>query len=198
MITIKDAFYSWNSEIKPAVVAQYGADDIPALSESWNNYTDSLCKDGELTELQYNHCPAWDDEIPESDPAYILESMGVSIDVEFRRERPDPTIGDMPKGTTHWRILIRRAGETIELFYSMGPACTGEPELCEVFYSILADTSDIDSGYDFEEWAENLGFDPDSRRAESAFQACRRELSDLKRLFKESEISDLREIFQDY
>ena len=28
--------------------------DKVALRESWNNYTDSLCKDGLITERQYN------------------------------------------------------------------------------------------------------------------------------------------------
>lgn len=30
-------------------------DDIPAKREAWNNYTDSLCKDGQITERQYNN-----------------------------------------------------------------------------------------------------------------------------------------------
>jgi hypothetical protein len=29
-------------------------DDKLALRESWNNFTDSLCKDGMITEHQYN------------------------------------------------------------------------------------------------------------------------------------------------
>lgn len=28
--------------------------DEPAFHESWSNYTDSLCKGGEITERQYN------------------------------------------------------------------------------------------------------------------------------------------------
>ena len=29
--------------------------DKVALRESWNNFTDSLCKDGEITDYQYNN-----------------------------------------------------------------------------------------------------------------------------------------------
>ena len=36
-------------------------DDVCLMSESWNDYTDSACKDGEINDLQYHHCPAWDD-----------------------------------------------------------------------------------------------------------------------------------------
>ena len=31
----------------------YEASDKPALREAWNNFTDSLCKDGLITERQY-------------------------------------------------------------------------------------------------------------------------------------------------
>ena len=41
--------------ISESVIVQYGADDTPAMSESFNNWTDSLCKDGELHGLQYHH-----------------------------------------------------------------------------------------------------------------------------------------------
>ena len=29
--------------------------DAPMMREAWNNYTDSLCKDGIITESQYNN-----------------------------------------------------------------------------------------------------------------------------------------------
>jgi hypothetical protein len=38
----------------PSVVASYGPRDKPACREAWNNWTDSLHKDGEITERQYN------------------------------------------------------------------------------------------------------------------------------------------------
>lgn len=36
--------------------------DYPAIFEAWNDWTDSLCKDGEITEKQYNEwqCPVKD------------------------------------------------------------------------------------------------------------------------------------------
>jgi len=51
---VRDA---WRANVLPFIVEQYEADgvpDIPARSESFNNYTDSLCKDGEISEYQYN------------------------------------------------------------------------------------------------------------------------------------------------
>ncbi len=38
---------------KPQVLKQYGPHDRPAMREAWNNYTDYLCKDGQITDKQY-------------------------------------------------------------------------------------------------------------------------------------------------
>jgi hypothetical protein len=44
----------FDSEVLPSVIAEYGEDDEPAINESFNNWTDSLCKDGEIHPEQYN------------------------------------------------------------------------------------------------------------------------------------------------
>jgi hypothetical protein len=41
----------WDNIVEAGV---FRKDDKPALRESWNNFTDSLCKDGMITEHQYN------------------------------------------------------------------------------------------------------------------------------------------------
>jgi hypothetical protein len=44
----------FDEEVLPLVVEEYGEDDEPAISEAFNNWTDSLCKDGELHPEQYD------------------------------------------------------------------------------------------------------------------------------------------------
>lgn len=44
----------FDSEVLPGVIAEYGEDDGPAISEAFNNWTDMLCKDGELHPEQYD------------------------------------------------------------------------------------------------------------------------------------------------
>jgi len=197
-LTFAEAFSGWDSEIKPLVIAQFGADDTCALSESWNDYTDGLCKDGQLSDLQYHYCPAWDDSIPDCDAEFLLEAMGVQFAMLSIPSRPDGLMDDMPAGATHWRVMIKRGTKTMnDVFYSMGSAHTGVPSDTDVFHSLLSDTSDVD-GSDFEEWAENLGMDTDSRRAEKMFKACQDTLLNLRLLFTDAELSDLREAFEDY
>ena len=45
---------TFDEDIAPLVIAQYGEDDEPAMNEAFNNWTDGLCKDGSLHESQYN------------------------------------------------------------------------------------------------------------------------------------------------
>lgn len=44
----------FDDEILPHVIEKYGEDDQPAINEAFNDWTDSLCKDGELHDEQYN------------------------------------------------------------------------------------------------------------------------------------------------
>lgn len=44
----------FDAEIAPSVIEQYGEDDTVAMSEAFNNWSDALCKDGDLHQSQYN------------------------------------------------------------------------------------------------------------------------------------------------
>ena len=43
----------FDEEIAPLVIEQYGEDDEPAMNEAFNDWSDALCRDGVLHELQY-------------------------------------------------------------------------------------------------------------------------------------------------
>lgn len=44
----------FDEHIAPMVLENYDEDDTIAFTEAFNDWTDSLCKDGELHESQYN------------------------------------------------------------------------------------------------------------------------------------------------
>lgn len=192
-ITIAKAFTQWQE-----LAAELPQDDEVMLSESWNNYTDSLCKDGELTALQYHYCPGYGDsaDIPgadfEAECAFLLEAMGVKFSAKQIAKRTD---GLMQASATHWEVTFARAGQTLHANYSMGAAHTGMPKETDVFHCLLNDADGVDEL--FETWADNLGYDSDSRQAEKIYNACKETAYGLARLFKPSELSDLREIFSE-
>lgn len=53
-ISLSQAFAQWQE-----LAADIPQDDAPMLAESWNDYTDSLCKDGALCDLQYHYAPVY-------------------------------------------------------------------------------------------------------------------------------------------
>jgi hypothetical protein len=127
-ISLSQAFAQW-CELN----GDRWADDAPALSESWNDYTDMLCKDGELTALQYHYAPAYDDTMPREgsrwdalrgDREFILDRMGVTLSavfVPFSQSRDkaaqDPSL--------NWRVTLEKDGrEVITTDYMQGCAHT--------------------------------------------------------------------------
>jgi hypothetical protein len=56
MITKREAERQYRDHVLPEVKKQYetsGRIDKPARAEAWNNFTDSLCKDRQITMKQY-------------------------------------------------------------------------------------------------------------------------------------------------
>ena len=48
---LSERFYE---AVLPDVIAKYGEDDQVAINEAFNDWTDMLCKDGDLHDEQYN------------------------------------------------------------------------------------------------------------------------------------------------
>lgn len=53
---VKDARKYFNAEIKPLVEAKYGKGDIPALDQAFNDWIDSLHKDGAVPDRSMGWC----------------------------------------------------------------------------------------------------------------------------------------------
>mgnify|MGYP001439538122 CR=1 FL=1 len=212
MQTISQAFENWENEIKPLVIAgtphgewdlpalagtPHGEWDLPALAESWNDYTDALCKDGELTELQYNFCPTFDDSMPDEDGEieFLLDAMGVTFRYEPIDARTDGLMGEWAAKSSHWSVTYERVGKAIKTQYSMGPAHDGrEPDMTDVLENLLSD-SDADGYATFEDWADDMGYDSDSRKAERIYNACLVIAGKVNEMFTASELSDLRDMY---
>jgi hypothetical protein len=66
-MTKKQAEQQFKNEVLPAIKRHYESDGIidkPARRTAWNDFTDMLCKDGQITDHQYNN---W------SHPAMLLK-----------------------------------------------------------------------------------------------------------------------------
>lgn len=45
----------FDAEIAQLVIDQYGEEDHDAMIQAFNDWSDGLCKDGQLHDQQYNH-----------------------------------------------------------------------------------------------------------------------------------------------
>lgn len=81
--------------------------------------------------------------------------------------------------------------------YPAAGAPTLKPDACDVIYSLVRDADVLDCGT-FEEWASDLGYDTDSRKAEATYRACLEIALKLRNGLGESVLAELREAAQDY
>src|SRR5690606_11764040 len=107
MMTISEAFQNWQDLLDES--GNIDRDDGPAMAESWNDYVDALCKDGDLTELQHHCCPAWDDDMPapEDELDFILRAMRVELTFSPIDAR-SPDSDDWPAGSRHFACTLTR------------------------------------------------------------------------------------------
>ena len=71
------------------------------------------------------------------------------------------------------------------------------PKITDVLYSLCMDSDVLEAG-SFEQWAGDLGYDTDSRKAESIYRACLDNALKLRMMIGDANLSKLRELFQDY
>ena len=72
------------------------------------------------------------------------------------------------------------------------------PTLADVMYSAVSAMQCVMNGESFEDFAANLGYDENSRKAEKCYRGCIDEYKGLVRLAGRDGLDQLCELFQDY
>lgn len=113
----------------------------------------------------------------------FIEELGISLRcqrIDRNRDMPDFE-GD------HWRVQLKRriagsrAPRTMTLTFSKGYGHGGaEPTAAEVLECLRSDAF-YGEHNTFEEFCYELGYDPDSRKAEKTYHALRKSYGKLKR-----------------
>jgi hypothetical protein len=92
-------------------------------------------------------------------------------------------------------IGVRHTG-TVEAYGSLSKKVS-PPTAADVLYSLLSDASAIDSPT-YEDWADDYGYDRDSRKGEAIYRACIEIGLKLRAALGEPLLSELRDATQDY
>lgn len=108
--------------------------------------------------------------------------------IEATRVDENPNMPDS-KNMNHWRTILRfgvhadqeNMGRTMEVYFSQGYGHKGKAPLpADILDCLASDSASIENVDSFEEWADELGFDPDSRMAEKTYQICVKQAQRLK------------------
>lgn len=89
------------------------------------------------------------------------------------------------KDSHPWTVTLKYQGRQYTVPFYTGPAIQNEPSAADVIACLLMDVEGIKSSGGFEEWARDLGYDPDSRRAKGIYNACRNQVEKVERLLGE-------------
>ena len=108
----------------------------------------------------------------------FAEKHGIEFDFTVAEENPN--MDGIPEGSMHYLCTFSLAGVTMDVPFSMGPALCRDPELGEVLDCLLADAWGLANSRSFEDWAAELGYDEDSRKAEKTYRAVERQTRQLR------------------
>jgi hypothetical protein len=81
-----------------------------------------------------------------------------------------------------YTVTLRYHRRRMTVPFYTGPGWNREPDVEDVMECLRSDASSVVNTAGFEEWAEELGLDPDSRRAESVYRQARRQTEELREL----------------
>lgn len=100
-------------------------------------------------------------------------------------ENPNMASDEWGRNARHWRVRLTtnngNGRRSLTVYFSQGSAYTKPPTAADVLSCLASDCVTIDNTDNFEEWAHDLGYDPDSRRAEHTYKVCKTQSGRLQR-----------------
>jgi hypothetical protein len=115
--------------------------------------------------------------------ALTCEYLGQSED--------DERVNGRPIYRDDWKTTLHLQRRRMTVQFHMGLGHKGkEPEVTDVLGCMVMDAQSIEDTDSFEDWADELGYDPDSRKAERIYKATQTEANKLRRL--------LGDLYQEY
>jgi hypothetical protein len=118
----------------------------------------------------------------------FVAKHGVTIRSEWADANPNM---DSDQQMNHYKVTLRAKGRQLTTYFSMGLGLSGEPKVGNVLDCLASDSASIENARSFEDWAGDLGYDTDSRKAEKTFKACERQAAKLKQFLGEDAYNEL-------
>lgn len=96
-------------------------------------------------------------------------------------------------GRVHLKNVSRNSIAWRDLMKTQKPM---PPHAADVLYSVIMDSSACEMS--FADWCGGFGYDADSRKALSTYEACQQNADKLKRIFNNAQIESIRTTLEDY
>jgi len=102
-----------------------------------------------------------------------------------RQRRKRPGKAEMERwggGSRHWQVRLSADGDPYPetIWFSQGSAHTQEPTAAAVLDCLASDASAYENARDFGDFAAEIGYDEDSRKAERIYTECGKTLENLR------------------
>jgi hypothetical protein len=138
-----------------------------------------------------------------SAPRLILRAFlarhGITAEAFLVDQRPDSLMADMPAGSRHWRVVLKRwepdnytpHRRQLTVYFSQGPAIEQELTAEDVLDCLASDWAGWDQAHNFGEWCMDYGYDTDSRKAEAIWRELGRQAAQLERFLGAALVREL-------
>jgi hypothetical protein len=103
----------------------------------------------------------------------------IRADVNYADRNPNLSNAQWATDANHWKITLRMGRRQMSVPFSTGSAL-GEPDAADVLDCLASDASTELYTSSFEDWASELGLDPDSRTAYRTFEITHRQTRRLR------------------
>lgn len=119
----------------------------------------------------------------------FIERYKIGIKAQYiDRQKDDGWDSDV------WKVTLTRKNprRALTLTYRMGIGYDGKPPTAaDVLSSITSDAASIEAARDFEDFASELGYSSDSRKAERIYKACQQQTRKLQRFLGDPDVYEL-------
>jgi hypothetical protein len=106
------------------------------------------------------------------------------LEMSVRAVKRNPNMQEhMPRNFECCITQVGRGNSTeMVVYFSQGGAHRKPPTLAEVLDCLASGIAGVDNANDFEDWANEFGYNTDSRKAEHTYDVCRQQAQELKDL----------------
>lgn len=109
--------------------------------------------------------------------AQFVDRNNIRLACDWAENNPN-----MADNMNHWRCVLKCDRRQMTFYFSQGYGIANDPDLESVLDCLASDASGYENARSFEEWADEYGYDTDSRKAERTYHAVAKQSAALKRV----------------